>query len=123
MTFGVGFRRHRLQLSPHIATGTPALGTIATGTPAFRLVSARPLARSERPHSSGRPQRGRPEADLSKDPRRPGADCPGYQGRSPRDQTPRGETPEDRDPYGIRAVRNRHDDPEIPESVQAKDLD
>jgi hypothetical protein len=74
-----------------------------------------------RPRRDGeRPQRGRPEADLSKNPRerRPGGDRPGYQGRSPRD-----ETPEDRDPYGIRAVRNRHDDPEIPETVQAKDLD
>jgi hypothetical protein len=74
-----------------------------------------------RPRREGeRSQRGRPEADLSKNPRerRPGGDRPGYQGRSPRD-----ETPEDRDPYGIRAVRNRHDDPEIPETVEAKDLD
>ncbi|MCU1525540.1 MAG: hypothetical protein JWO18_2434 [Microbacteriaceae bacterium] len=74
-----------------------------------------------RPRRDGeRPQRGRPEADLSKNPRerRTGGDRPGYQGRSPRD-----ETPEDRDPYGIRAVRNRHDDPEVPETVQAKDLD
>ncbi|WP_235929072.1 tetratricopeptide repeat protein [Marisediminicola senii] len=30
---------------------------------------------------------------------------------------------EDRDPYGIKAVRNRHDDPELPDDVQAKDLD
>jgi tetratricopeptide (TPR) repeat protein len=33
------------------------------------------------------------------------------------------EPPEDRDPYGIKAVRSRHDDPEIPDDVQAKDLD
>jgi tetratricopeptide (TPR) repeat protein len=33
------------------------------------------------------------------------------------------EPPEDRDPYGIKAVRTRHDDPEIPDDVQAKDLD
>ena len=30
---------------------------------------------------------------------------------------------EDRDPYGIKAVRNRHDDPEIPDDVQANQLD
>jgi len=30
---------------------------------------------------------------------------------------------EDRDPYGIKAVRNRHDDPEIPDDVKAGDLD
>ncbi|MET4782037.1 hypothetical protein [Glaciihabitans sp. UYNi722] len=71
------------------------------------------------PRGGDRPQRGRPEADLSKDPReRRAGDRPGYQGRSPRD-----EPSEDRDPYGIRSVRNRHDDPEIPDTVQAKDLD
>jgi len=30
---------------------------------------------------------------------------------------------EDRDPYGIKAVRDRHDDPEIPDDVKAGDLD
>jgi hypothetical protein len=30
---------------------------------------------------------------------------------------------EDRDPYGLKAVRGRHDDPVIPDDVQAKDLD
>ena len=35
----------------------------------------------------------------------------------------RPEPPEDRDPYGIKSVRTRHDDPEIPDEVQAKDLD
>ncbi|MGN8049160.1 hypothetical protein ACTJKO_05680, partial [Curtobacterium sp. 22159] len=30
---------------------------------------------------------------------------------------------EDRDPYGTKSVRPRHDDPEIPEDIQARDLD
>lgn len=33
------------------------------------------------------------------------------------------ETPEDRDPFGLRSVRNRHDDPVIPDDVEAKELD
>jgi hypothetical protein len=33
------------------------------------------------------------------------------------------EVPEDRDPFGTRSVRPRHDDPEIPEGVEPKDLD
>jgi hypothetical protein len=75
--------------------------------------------RPPRPPSSGsndgRPQRGRPEADLSKNPRerRPST---GYQGRTPQEQ-------EDRDPFGTKSVRSRHDDPVIPDDVKAKDLD
>jgi hypothetical protein len=71
------------------------------------------------PRASGVPadrvQRGRPEADLSKNPRerRPGA---GYQGRTAQEQ-------EDRDPFGTKSVRSRHDDPVIPDDVQPKDLD
>ncbi|GAB3031385.1 hypothetical protein GCM10027052_04970 [Parafrigoribacterium mesophilum] len=33
------------------------------------------------------------------------------------------EPPEDQDPYGIKSVRTRHNDPELPDDVQAKDLD
>ena len=33
------------------------------------------------------------------------------------------EVPEDRDPFGIKSVRGRHNDPVIPEDVQAKELD
>lgn len=33
------------------------------------------------------------------------------------------EVPEDRDPFNIRSVRTRHDDPEIPEGVKDTDLD
>ena len=78
----------------------------------------RPRRDGDRPQNTDRPQRGRPEADLSKNPRerRPSGDRPGYQGRSPREI-------EDRDPFGTKSVRTRHDDPEVPESVQPKDLD
>lgn len=66
-----------------------------------------------RPGSSGRPERGgRPD--------RPGAPRPsggGYQGRSPREEFV------DPDPLKLRSVRHRHDDPIIPEDVQAKELD
>ena len=59
--------------------------------------------------------RSRPDADLSRNPRerRPGT---GYQGRTAQEI-------EDRDPFGTKSVRSRHDDPAIPEDVQAKDLD
>ena len=64
---------------------------------------------------SERPQRVRPEADLSRNPRerRSGS---GYQGRTAHEI-------EDRDPFGIKSVRSRHDDPLIPDDVQPKDLD
>jgi hypothetical protein len=39
------------------------------------------------------------------------------------DRDGRIEEPEDRDPFNIRSVRTRHDDPELPESVTAADLD
>lgn len=64
---------------------------------------------------SDRPSHGRPDADLSKNPRerRLGA---GYQGRSAQEN-------EDRDPFGTKSVRSRHDDPVVADDVQAKDLD
>ncbi len=72
--------------------------------------------------STGRPSTGRPDrggagrpAPANRQPRTP--DRPGYQGRSPRDE------PVDPDPLGLRSVRNRHDDPVIPEDAQAKELD
>ncbi|MES2094417.1 MAG: hypothetical protein V4531_11485 [Actinomycetota bacterium] len=71
------------------------------------------------PRSSGskgdRPQRGRPDADLSKNPRERRAGA-GYQGRSAQEI-------EDRDPFGTKSVRTRHDDPVIPDDVQPKELD
>lgn len=65
---------------------------------------------SGRPSSGGRPERGgRPD--------RPGAPRTGYQGRSAQDDYV------DPDPLKLRSVRNRHDDPIVPEDVQAKELD
>ncbi|WP_255461107.1 hypothetical protein [Glaciihabitans sp. INWT7] len=85
------------------ADGRPQRGAPASGRP------PRPAGQGDRP------QRGRPDADLSKNPRerRPGT---GYQGRSAQEI-------EDRDPFGTKSVRSRHDDPVIPDEVQAKDLD
>ena len=49
------------------------------------------------------------------------------QGRRSRSRRPgvleQRETPEDRDPFGTRSVRSRHDDPIIPEGVTADELD
>lgn len=46
----------------------------------------------------------------------------GAPARGDRDARER-EVPEDRDPFGTRSVRSRHDDPEIPEDVSPKELD
>jgi hypothetical protein len=78
--------------------------------------SKRPGERAAGPRpDNGRPLRGRSDADLSKNlrERRPGS---GYQGRSAQEI-------EDRDPFGTKSVRSRHDDPVIPDDVQPKDLD
>ena len=67
-------------------------------------------ARSGRPNSSGRPDEKRLWT-------KGGAPARG-------DRTAREREPEiDRDPFGTKSVRPRHDDPEIPESVTAADLD
>lgn len=67
--------------------------------------------------STGRPDRGgagRP-APANRQPRTPVS--PGYQGRSPREEMV------DPDPLRLRSVRNRHEDPVIPEDAQPKELD
>jgi hypothetical protein len=61
--------------------------------------------------TNGRPDRGGP-ARTSRGPERTG-----YQGKSPREEFV------DPDPLGLRSVRNRHDDPVIPEDAQPKELD
>jgi hypothetical protein len=79
-----------------------------------------PSDRKKRPGqkpTGGRPSTGRPDGGgPSRKPSRPG-DRPGYQGRSPRDEAV------DPDPLRLRSVRNRHDDPVIPDDVQPKELD
>jgi tetratricopeptide (TPR) repeat protein len=69
---------------------------------------------------SGRPKRGAPNGKSPNEKRL--WTSGGKPARGDRDAR-RPEPPEDRDPYGIKAVRSRHDDPEIPDDVQAKDLD
>lgn len=99
------------------ARGGPSQGRPTGGRPTGdRPTGARPTG--GRP-SGGRPGSGRPEADLSRNPRQDRGGSGGrggYQGRTP-------EEIEDRDPFGTKSVRTRHDDPPIPETVQAKDLD
>lgn len=89
--------------------------------------------RRGQPAGSGGPRSGAPRSDS------PRADGPRTNGRTgdpargPVDRstgnpfaTSRGGRDlewEDRDPYGIKSVRNRHEDPEIPDDVQGKDLD
>jgi hypothetical protein len=84
---------------------------------------ARDGAPSDRPARSGdRPFRagGKPGADRGG---RPGSDRGGkpagrggYQGKTPEERA-------ELDPFGIKSVRNRHDDPVLPDDIQAKDLD
>ena len=76
--------------------------------------------------STGRPKEARPPRSAD---RKPGRDdekrlwtkggAPARGDSSARDR----ELPEDRDPFNIRSVRTRHDDPEIPEGVKDSDLD
>ena len=76
--------------------------------------------------STGRPRDARPPRASD---RTPGRDdekrlwtkggAPARGDSSARDR----EVPEDRDPFNIRSVRTRHDDPEIPEGVKDSDLD
>ena len=97
--------------------------------------------RPDRPHRPGgkpsgrRPDTGRPKRGAPTQ-KRPNEKSPtekrptekrlwtsgGTPARGDRDAR-HPEPPEDRDPYGIKAVRSRHDDPLLPEDVQAKDLD
>jgi tetratricopeptide (TPR) repeat protein len=76
--------------------------------------------------STGRPREQRPPRSGD---RKPGAGDEkrlwtreGKPARGDRDARDR-EAPEDRDPYNIRSVRTRHDDPEIPEGVKDSELD
>jgi hypothetical protein len=78
-----------------------------------------------KPSSSGRPTRdGQPSRDRSapRDGEKRLWTKGGAPARGDRDARER-ETPEDRDPFGTRSVRTRHDDPVIPEGVTANELD
>ena len=81
--------------------------------------SDRPQRPGRRPHGA-RPDTGRPKRGAPNDKRLwTSAGKPARGDRDARHPEP----PEDRDPYGIKSVRTRHDDPDIPDEVQAKDLD
>jgi hypothetical protein len=96
----------------------------ASGKPPFRDGKpadrdGRPPARDGRPARDGQPSRdGRPPREGEKRLWTKG----GTPARGDRDSRER-ETPEDRDPFGTRSVRSRHDDPLIPEGVTANELD
>jgi hypothetical protein len=85
----------------------------AAGKPNFR--DGKPLQRD-----------GKPPAREGRAPARDGEKRLWTKGGTPargdRDARER-ETPEDRDPFGTRSVRSRHDDPIIPEGVTANELD
>ncbi|MES2170756.1 MAG: hypothetical protein V4479_08540 [Actinomycetota bacterium] len=78
--------------------------------------SERPKRPGQRPAAgrpaNGRPARGGPARGAQKPPR-----AASYPGRTPREE------PVDPDPLRLRSVRNRHDDPVIPEDAQPKELD
>jgi hypothetical protein len=115
------------------AKGRPESGRPSTGRPTFNDRPARsddrpprPARDGERPARDGdRPQRNHAERGGSG--RKPEGEkrlwtSGGKPARGDRDaRNP--EREEDRDPFNIRSVRPRHDDPEIPEGTNPKDLD
>jgi tetratricopeptide (TPR) repeat protein len=86
---------------------------------------AGPRGDSSRPYKGKPSASGRPSRDGAP-PAREGEKRLWTKGGAPargdRDARAR-ETPEDRDPFGTRSVRSRHDDPLIPEGVTANELD
>ena len=112
--------------------GRPDGARPSTGRPQ----SGRPERSSDRPARAGGDRPARPAGDRPARPERGGADRPrrdgepekrlwtkgGAPARGDRDARER-EVPEDRDPFNIRSVRPRHDDPEIPEDAKPGDLD
>jgi len=106
----------------------PAKGRPENGRPsAARPASDRPARDGERPARDGdRPQRNHAERGGAG--RKPEGEkrlwtSGGKPARGDRDARNNFEPEEDRDPFNIRSVRPRHDDPEIPEGTNPKDLD
>jgi hypothetical protein len=83
----------------------------ASGKPSYR--DGKPASRDGEAPRDGRPAREGEKRLWTKG---------GTPARGDRDARER-ETPEDRDPFGTRSVRSRHDDPLIPEGVTANELD
>lgn len=116
--------------------GRPGSARPAKGRPTTSGRPQREEDRTDRPRREGdRPQRSRTDGDKpawqKPDRERPRRDGAGEKRLWTREGKPaRGdssarerEIPEDRDPFGLRSVRSRHNDPIIPDDVEAKDLD
>ena len=96
------------------AHGRPAHGKAANGKPTH----GKPAASGGRPQGAGdKPAWKKRDGEERRLWTRDGAPARGD--RSARER----ETPEDRDPYGTKSVRPRHDAPEIPEDVTPNQLD
>jgi hypothetical protein len=103
------------------SSGRPTGDRNATGRPSSdRAAGDRPARDGDRPQRghSDRAGAGRGKPDGEKRLWTSG----GKPARGDRDARER-EPEEDRDPFNIRSVRPRHDDPEIPEDTNPKDLD
>ncbi|MET4580511.1 hypothetical protein ABIE21_000001 [Conyzicola nivalis] len=108
------------------AKGRPENGRPSTGRPTGDRPTGDRPSRDERPARDGdRPQRSHAERGGAG--RKPEGEkrlwtSGGKPARGDRDAR-HPEPEEDRDPFNIRSVRPRHDDPEIPEGTNPKDLD
>ncbi|GAA3743853.1 hypothetical protein GCM10022239_19090 [Leifsonia bigeumensis] len=129
--------------SAHPAKGAPARGKSASSGDRPQRAGDKPSWRKREEGASGRPKRDGQQ--------RGGQPREGHQGDFPKRDAQRGgdrkrdgerrlwtrdgkpargdasarerETPEDRDPYGTKSVRSRHDAPVIPEDVVPNQLD
>jgi hypothetical protein len=108
--------------------GRPGAGKPSDGRPGRGKQADGKSAWKKDATSGGRPAGGKP---TDSKPAWKRADKPdekrlwtkgGAPARGDRDARER-ETPEDRDPFGTRSVRTRHEDPAVPEDVTPKELD
>jgi hypothetical protein len=86
---------------------------------ASRPYKAKPPASGKPPFRDGRPSRDGGAAPQGEKRLWTKGGAPARGDRDARER----ETPEDRDPFGTRSVRSRHDDPLIPDGVTANELD
>ncbi|MCU1510102.1 MAG: hypothetical protein JWQ12_2367 [Glaciihabitans sp.] len=106
--------------------GRPSGGSDRSGT--SRPYKGKPAEGSRPPFRDSKPasRDGRPASRDGKPSDRDGEKRLWTRGGAPargdRDARER-ETPEDRDPFGTRSVRSRHDDPVIPDDVEPGELD
>ena len=109
------------------AKGRPAGGRPSTGRPTGdRPTGDRPTSGDRAPRDGDRPQRGHADRAGAGRGKPDGEKRLWTSGGKPArgDRDARNPEPEeDRDPFNIRSVRPRHDDPEIPEGTDPGDLD